>query len=59
MIRPTLALVVLGTAACTDVGLYSPNLDPNLANRIAVSANLCTDDPGQRASGWRSSSTGR
>ena len=47
MIRPLWVLPLV--AACTDVGLYSPTIAPNLANRLAVSANLCTDDPGQRA----------
>jgi len=42
--------VVTGlAAACTDVGLYSPDRDPNLADRLAISADLCTDDPGQRS----------
>ena len=42
-------LVPLAIGGCSDVGLYSPTIDPNRANRLAVSANLCTDDPGQRA----------
>ena len=43
------AACLLPAAACTDVGLYSPTVDPNLADKLSISANLCTEDPGQRA----------
>ncbi len=41
---------VVGTVlgSCTDTNLYNKSVEPNLPNKIAVSGEVCTDDPAQR-----------
>lgn len=43
------AALLLVAAGCTDAGLYAPDRDPGLPDRLAIAADLCTDDPGQRS----------
>jgi hypothetical protein len=40
------ALLAVTSPACTDANLYAANYEPNLADRISVSGDLCTDDVG-------------
>ncbi|MBI4509332.1 MAG: hypothetical protein HY698_06825 [Deltaproteobacteria bacterium] len=38
--------VAVLTLGCTDANLYGTNTQPNLANKISLQGELCTDDPG-------------
>ena len=41
-----LAVSLVSVAACTDVNLYGSGSEVNLANKISIEGDLCTDDPG-------------
>ena len=43
--RRELALLCIALAACTDVSLYQAGTQPNLANKISLVGDICTDDP--------------